>query len=215
MQISYKSKSEDYYKNCRRDIIPLLPDKVDSIFEIGCGSGDTLAYLKASKKCKWAGGIEIFPKAAKLAMKKNLNIVLRGNIEDARLPFKLASMDIILFLDVLEHLSDPWGAIKKITKYLKPDGIIICSIPNVRNYKVIFSLLFLGKWDYVENGILDKTHLRFFTKKTAIDLVGSSGMKVTNIVPLIYGKNIIANSLTLNIFQSFFTYQYLIKATKK
>jgi len=211
----YNSKDKSYYKNIRIEIMPLLPEKIDRIFEIGCGTGETLAYIKNVKHAKWTGGIELTKTTEKIKKNKNIDLIIYGDIENKILPFKKASLYIILCLDVLEHLNNPWAVLKKLRSYLKKDGIIICSIPNVRNYKVLFPLLFLDNWNYSENGILDKTHLRFFTKKTSIKLIEKSGFKVDSITSLIYGKNIYANLITLNIFKPLFTFQYLIKANLK
>jgi len=95
---------------------------------------------------------------------------------------------------------------------------MICSIPNVRNYSVIFPLILLGRWRYTEFGILDRTHLRFFTKESAIALVECSGLVVdvvrsTGMVK--WNKVAIANLLTLNVFKPLFEYQYLIRAVKR
>lgn len=74
--------------------------------------------------------------------------------------------DYIICADILEHLSDPWVILNKIHKWLKDDGKIIVTLPNIRNYRILKDLVFLGKWEYKESGILDKTHLRFFTKSS-------------------------------------------------
>ena len=211
----YNSKNKNYYKNVRVEIMPLLPEKINRIFEIGCGTGETLSYIKSVKHAKWAGGIELTKTTEKIKENKNIDLIIYGDIENKILPLKKASLDIILCLDVLEHLNNPWLVLKKLKLYLKKDGVIICSIPNVRNYKVLLPLMFLGNWNYSENGILDKTHLRFFTKKTSIKLIEESGFKVNSITSLIYGKNVYANFLTLNLFKAFFTFQYLIKANLK
>jgi SAM-dependent methyltransferase len=211
----YDSKDKSYYKNVRIEIMPLLPENIDKIFEIGCGTGETLSYIKNVKHAKWTGGIELTKNTKKIKKNKDLDLIIYGDIENTILPFKKASLDIILCLDVLEHLNNPWAVLKKLRAYLKKDGVIICSIPNVRNYKVLFPLLFLDNWNYSENGILDKTHLRFFTKKTSIKLIEESGFKVNSVTSLIYGKNIYANFFTFNIFKPLFSFQYLIKAKLK
>lgn len=214
MRDLYNKKNISYFKNTRSEILPLLPHKAENIFEIGCGAGDTLAYIKKTNISKWVGGIEIYKKAAKKARKKGIDLVLTGNIETQALKLRKKSLDVILCLDVLEHMIDPWAVLKKIKPYLKDNGMIICSLPNIRNYKVLLPLMFLGHWNYSEQGILDKTHLRFFTEKSALELLNSSGYNVEKIEPLIYGKNIFLNNFTFKLFAPFFHYQYLIKARK-
>ncbi len=207
----YDSKKESYYEYYRKDILPLVPKHVGKVLEIGCGTGNTLAYLKANGYCDWVGGVELFPDAAAEAISK-LDKVYEGNIEEMDLPIERGSINMILCLDVLEHLIDPEAVIKKLHTYLVPGGTIIASIPNVNHYSVTFPLFFQNKWDYQENGILDKTHLRFFVRQTAINLMSCSGLKVNEILPsLAFKKSIILNIATFKLFESFFTWQYLIK----
>lgn len=214
-QASYQDKSEDYFKNVRREILPLLSNNVGRVFEIGCGAGDTLFFLRSTGRCEWAGGLELFSEAAASAREKNIDLVLDGNIEAIKLPFDENSMDVILCLDVLEHLNDPWSVIRRMHALLKPGGALICSIPNVRNYKVMLPLLFMGRWQYADWGILDRTHLRFFTKQSAMELASCSGLEIDMVKSTLYSKAAIANLITLSMFKPFLEYQYLIRAIKK
>jgi 2-polyprenyl-3-methyl-5-hydroxy-6-metoxy-1,4-benzoquinol methylase len=214
---SYKEKRTDYYRNVRREIIPLLPKSVSRVFEIGCGEGYTLSFLKDNLLCEWAGGIELFHDAAEKAKVRNIDLVLEGDVSNLNLPIEFNSMDVILCLDVLEHLVDPWGTLKYLSSFLKKNGILICSIPNVRNWKVVLPLIFKGEWTYTNEGLLDKTHLRFFTKKTAIELLELSGYKVETIECTgleKWRKIAVANLITLNLFKPFLEFQYVIKAKK-
>jgi SAM-dependent methyltransferase len=207
----YDSKNESYYEYYRKDILPLVPKHVGKVLEIGCGTGNTLAYLKANGYCDWVGGVELFPDAAAEAISK-VDKLYEGNIEEMDLPIELGSIDMILCLDVLEHLINPEIVIKKLHTYLTPGGIIIASIPNINHYSVTFPLFFQNKWDYQENGILDKTHLRFFVRQTAINLMSCSGLKINKVLPsLAFKKSIVLNIATFGLFESFLTWQYLIK----
>jgi 2-polyprenyl-3-methyl-5-hydroxy-6-metoxy-1,4-benzoquinol methylase len=211
---NYKSKGDEYFGNVRLEVLPLLPFFSERIFEVGCGCGDTLAFLKSSRKCQWVGGIELFHDAAEIA-KGKIDLLIEGNIESCAMPFEEKYFDVILCLDVLEHLVDPWSAVNNLHRFLKPGGVLICSIPNVKNMSVLVPLLFRGHWEYSAKGILDKTHLRFFTKKTAIDLASCSGLSVDMVLStgLEKGrKSAFWNLLTLGLFKSFFEFQYLIRA---
>lgn len=123
-------------------------------------------------------------------------------------------MDLILCLDVLEHLVDPWEVIRKLTGLLKPEGCIIACIPNIRHFSVLFDLVLKGKWDYSETGLLDKTHLRFFVRKTAISLLESSGLKVDSILALKGIKAWLVNVITISIFKDLLSRQFIIRAIK-
>lgn len=165
---------QTYYSHTRKEVAPLIPKKVNRLLEIGCGSGATIAYLKQQNLCAWAAGVEIVPEAAEIA-KQTVDIVWQENIETFAPPLDPQSLDVILCLDVLEHLVDPWAVVKKLTPLLSERGVIIASIPNIQHYTVLKGLI-KGKFEYEEAGILDKTHLRFFTRQSAIALMTSSGL---------------------------------------
>ena len=214
LETDYQQKKQGYYEEYRKDILPLLPRHSGRVLEVGCGTGNTLVYLKDNDYCDWSCGIELFPEAAIIA-KDRVDLFFQGNIETLDIPIEPNSVDVILCLDVLEHLVNPEAVIKKLHQYLAPNGIIVASLPNVRHYSVIIPLLFQNKWEYKDGGILDKTHLRFFVEKTAISLMECSGLKLTSMIQSIpFQKSIIANTATLGVFKSFLTWQYLIQVTK-
>jgi|MudIll2142460700_1097286.scaffolds.fasta_scaffold102134_2 SAM-dependent methyltransferase len=209
-------KTGFYYKNVRSEIVSLLPENIKRTLEIGCGEGNTLVFLKQSRGCLWAAGVEVSPQAADIARGK-VDLMLEGNFEAMELPINKGSLDLILCLDVLEHLIDPWTAVRRLHQLLVRGGVMIASIPNVRSFRVLAPLLFRGEWQYAQGGILDKTHLRFFTRQSAIELLESSGLNVdlVDATGLEKGrKTTIANALTFSIFKPFFEHQYLIRARR-
>jgi SAM-dependent methyltransferase len=209
----YQQKDAIYFGRERKEILPLLPQKVDKILEVGCGSGATLAYLKDNGYCQWTAGIELFPEAAKIA-KERLDFLYEGNVESARLPFEKSSFDVILCLDVLEHLVNPEAVVSYLHTLLVPGGVIIASIPNVRHISVVFPLVFMGRWNYESSGILDKTHLKFFVRDSAIKLMESSGLKLERVISVMGSRGSFAAKLSLSILKSFFEIQYLIKVNR-
>ena len=213
----YEAKSNDYFDSNRNDILSLLPRKMNCLLEIGCGFGNTLKYIKDNYQCDWACGVELVHEAAEIARSK-VDLVIEGDIENIDLPIEPETLDVIFCLDVLEHLINPWNVMSKLRVLLKPDGVIIASIPNVRNFHVILPLIFWGEWEYLDRGILDKTHLRFFTRSTAIKLIESSGLKIDMIKETGFergSKTRVANLVTFSIFKPFLVVQYLIRAQKK
>lgn len=211
----YATKSLAYYDGLRMDILPLLPNHSKKVLEIGCGTGNTLVSLKEMGYCDWTCGVDLFDNAVESA-KSKLDNVYQGNIEEMLLPLDAGSIDVVLCLDVLEHLVDPQKVLAYLHTLLTPGGMIIASIPNVRHYSVLLPLVFQNRWEYKDQGILDSTHLRFFVKSTAIELMQSSDLKIEEIVGNYGGrKSRLLNAFTLNQLESFFCIQYLIKAVNK
>lgn len=212
----YAAKDSGYFANARSEILPWLPGRCHSVLELGCGNGATLKWLKAAGHCQSTCGIELFTEAAEQAA-EGVDWVLQGDIETMALDLPEGQFDLILCLDVLEHLVDPWRVVARLKSLLAPGGRLIASIPNVRNWHALAPLLFAGRWQYADSGILDKTHLRFFTHDSALQLVAGSGLQVTAVerLPLnLPGKSRLANRLTLGLLRDFLTLQFLIVADK-
>lgn len=215
-QIIHDGKDEGYYSHIRDEIEHLFPLRVDRVLEIGCGSGETLAWIKRTKDASFACGIELSHDSAEVA-KGKLDRIVAGNFEEIDLPGDFSSFDVVLCLDVLEHFVDPWQAVRRIDGLLSAGGVLIASIPNVRYFGVVLPLLLQGRWDYQSAGILDRTHLRFFTKRSAIDLMQTSGMSLEALSATGLEKGRKArylNIATFSLFKPFFEFQYLIKVSK-
>jgi 2-polyprenyl-3-methyl-5-hydroxy-6-metoxy-1,4-benzoquinol methylase len=214
---NYENKPVAYFSSARQDIEPLLPASARRVLEVGCGTGTTLQWLKQARGCEHAVGVEMFEHAAQTA-RQHADQVVVGNaemlIDNA---FDVASFDLILCLDVLEHMVDPWAFVAKAQRLLVPGGTFIASLPNVRHLAVLAPLLLRGRWRYSTDGILDRTHLRFFTRESAIALLDSGTLSVTRwqrkISPL-PSKSGLANLLTLGLAQDFLASQYLVAARR-
>jgi 2-polyprenyl-3-methyl-5-hydroxy-6-metoxy-1,4-benzoquinol methylase len=150
------------------------------VLDIGCDTGNLGLAIKSRGAS--VDGIEICPEAANMAAGK-LDAVFTGNIADPAVAAQVTGpYDAIIFADVLEHIAQPADTLELVKKWLRPGGVVIASLPNVANFRVRFGLLF-GRFEYTEIGILDKTHLRFFTKKTAKELFAGSGFEVLDTRP--------------------------------
>jgi 2-polyprenyl-3-methyl-5-hydroxy-6-metoxy-1,4-benzoquinol methylase len=216
LQDKYETKTDSYYGNYRQDILPLVPKHVGKVLEIGCGTGNTLAYLKANGYCDWVCGVELFPNAAREAAPK-LDKLYEDNVEEMRLQIEPASIDMILCLDVLEHLVNPQKVVAYLHTLLAPGGVMIASIPNVRHHSVVVPLVLQNSWDYRDSGVLDNTHLRFFVRRSAVELMKSSGLRLEKSI----GSNFysdrwdkVLNTLSLGLLKSFFFKNYLVKVSK-
>jgi len=144
------------------------------ILDVGCGDGSLPQILTKNKNEVW--GMEVNQSAANRA-KKHCQKIFIIDVENNSLPVPDQYFDIIIFADVLEHLKLPAEILKKIRKKLKPNGLIIASIPNIANWRYRLKLLF-GQFNYEDDGILDKTHLRFFTLSTIKKMFNQAGLKI-------------------------------------
>ena len=181
--LDYKKKPTNYYTHVRREIVDEVPIGSGSVLEIGCAGGRTGEALKTEGRARWVTGIELIGIAAEQA-RSVLDQVLIGSVEQMDLPFTEEQFDVVILADVLEHLIDPWAALRRIMPYLKPNGLMVVSLPNVRNWRVLMPLFFWGKWEYQDAGIMDRTHLRFFTRTGMIDLFNACCLDVKKISPV-------------------------------
>lgn len=169
-----------YHDLTRPEILSRIPLIAQRILDVGCGTGSLGRALKQRQNCA-VHGIESNPDAAKEA-EKNLDTVY---LQDLDMPFPLESTleyDCIIFADILEHLKNPWGVFLQQADNLKEEGTIIISLPNIAHYSIIRELT-LGLFRYQGAGILDITHLRFFTKTTFCEFLCSQNFKIKDITP--------------------------------
>jgi 2-polyprenyl-3-methyl-5-hydroxy-6-metoxy-1,4-benzoquinol methylase len=209
----YDTKQASYFGFARSEVFGLLPPRMDRVLEIGCGTGATLAALRSTGRCSWTMGVELVESAAREA-RGTVNDVRVGDIETMDLALEPGSFDAILCLDVLEHLVDPWAVVRRLATALRPRGTLIASLPNVRNFRVIIPLLLMGRWTYADSGQLDQTHLRFFTRRSAIELVAQSGLNVDRVDPLLGWRGQLLGRLSLGTLSPFLDFQYLVRGTK-
>jgi len=163
----------EYSHSLNHYIFSKIP-KDKKVLDLGCNTGLLGKKLIEEKNCI-VYGVDYSKEAIKIA-KKNLIKAEIGDLEK-EIPFKGEKFDRIILADIIEHLKYPEELLIKLKDFLKKDGEIIASIPNVANISIRLGLLF-GNWNYKKTGILDKTHLRFFTKKTIKELFYNSGYKI-------------------------------------
>ena len=203
-----------YYKCSRQDLLRYIRPGAHRVLDVGCAEGMLGASLKQQGLAEEVIGIELLPAAAHAAGTV-LDRVICGDIETMdlnSLGLKSGSFDYILCADVLEHLRDPSNVLKQLRSLLKKNGVLISSIPNVRYWGVILPLLFKGEWIYRNHGIMDRTHLRFFTRKTAICLFEECGLRVIRCdgSPLRRNLNKIINIATLGMTREFIIVQWTL-----
>ena len=175
MGLSYEFK--DYYGDTRMDVLPFVPVGVREVLEIGCARGLTGALLQERLGCR-VTGVELNPQAAREAASRLAEVIV-GDVETLELS---RTFDAVVALELFEHLRDPFAFLEKVRRWLRPEGVMILSTPNVGHWSVVRDLL-EGRWDYLPMGLLCFTHLRFFTRKSLRDLLELGGFAEVQLVP--------------------------------
>lgn len=165
------------YDTDRPEMLQLIPASARKVLDVGCATGRFGESLRTLHPAMEVWGIDPTPHPADRPQPYRNRLV--GTYPES-LPAS-ETFDCVVFNDVLEHLVDPWSALRQTHAHLRPGGSIVISIPNVRHIWVLRPLLLEGKWEYQDWGILDRTHLRFFTRSSAIALVESSGFHVDEV----------------------------------
>lgn len=164
-----------YLDNPRPEVLAKVPSGAKRALDVGCWQGAFGGALKERGTEVW--GIEYVPAAAEVA-KTRLDQVFVGDCFDILPTLPEAHFDVITFNDVLEHLIDPWKALQLCKPILTSQGSVVVSLPNIRYFNALEDILLRGDFPYQEEGIFDRTHLRFFTMKSARRLFEDAGYKI-------------------------------------
>jgi 2-polyprenyl-3-methyl-5-hydroxy-6-metoxy-1,4-benzoquinol methylase len=175
-----RSNNFQYFaRSIQEEVLDLMPDGVRSILDIGGGNGD---YAVAAKAVTGANNIAVVDISADAIKNKNPEVDI-AEVCDVEQPGSIEAIakrradgfDLILCLDVLEHLIDPWQFISRLHAIMPDGGYLLASIPNVQNYRVVFRSV-TGTWHYKSSGLFDRTHLRFFGRRSAIAMMTGTGL---------------------------------------
>jgi len=179
----YAVKPASYFSNARSDFVDRLPrDPSAQILEIGCGTGATGALALSEGCCGRYVGVELFEDAAEEA-RDVLSEVIVGNVETLQLDWQPATFDAIILSEVLEHLVEPGEVLKRLARYVRPGGMLLASSPNISHWRVIRELV-MGRFQLADQGVFDRTHLRWFTPGTFADLADTAGFDVEELGPV-------------------------------
>lgn len=168
------SPRQAYYQNERPEVTQFIPDDYSRVLEVGCGEGNFRTHL--SKSCEY-WGIEPCREAAESAANK-LDKVLVGRFDQLIDKIPENYFDLVICNDVIEHMEDHDFFLSEVRRKLSDDGIISGSVPNVRFWKNLRNLVLRKEWCYTDEGILDRTHLRFFTEKSFKRALNENGYKL-------------------------------------
>lgn len=222
--LGYETKPIDYFRSQRTEMIPFVPEECQRVLDVGCGDGTFGESLKRIRQIEvW--GVEPTKSAAAVAKTKLDNVIEGVFAPELTLP--LASFDCVVFNDVLEHMFVPESALRYARTLLTPGGVIVASIPNIRSFPTIWRLMIHARWDYQDTGVLDRTHLRFFTKSTMVEMFKHEGFNIEmicginayaaipNVGPRIWLAHRIVNFLAFNLLEDMKYQQFAVIARGK
>jgi 2-polyprenyl-3-methyl-5-hydroxy-6-metoxy-1,4-benzoquinol methylase len=170
------------YENPRPEVAELVPLGARRILDVGCSSGALGAALKQRQGAEVVG-IELDPAYAQDAGQR-LDRVLEIDIEQvAPEELGLAGFDCLIAADVLEHLRDPWSTLRALVGALEPGGTAVVSLPNARYWETFVALGLRGTWPRRDEGIFDRSHLRWFTLSDALELMRQADLLPATVSP--------------------------------
>lgn len=172
-----EDKPDGYYGTLRTDMVPLLPDPLGRVLDVGCASGLTGTLLRPRQPDRLVG-VEINPQAAARAQ-EIYDEVLVGPAEEVLAGVE-ERFDTILCYDVLEHLVDPWGVLTQLARLCIPGGRLHVSVPNARHLSLMVDVMLRGTFNYQPHGHRDDTHLRWFTPRDLEAAVTGAGFDVVS-----------------------------------
>jgi len=212
------TKPDGYYSNKRLEMTEFIPKSSKKVLDCGCGEGYFGAELKKQFLSSEVWGLELDKQSAEMARKK-IDNVLQGDLADTIGQLPKNYFDCITFNDVLEHLVNPYEIISRLRENLTDQGLIVCSIPNVRYWRVFKKYVFGKNFRYEDNGVMDRTHLRFFTKKSIEEMFNDLNFNIIQIKGLKPTPSVgffIANLFTLGFLSDckYIQYACVVKPIK-
>ncbi|HXO28208.1 MAG TPA: methyltransferase domain-containing protein [Thermoanaerobaculia bacterium] len=236
----YRDKQRGYFNYPRLDLLAMLPAGGGlRLLELGAGDGATLREAKARGIASYTVGVDIVDAAAPgggfvgvaaggaLGAMGSAGAVMDGppqvdrfvvgNVETMDLDLPADHFDAVLCADVLEHLIDPWRVVRLLACHLRPGGLFLSSIPNLRNHRALAQIVLKGDFHYAEAGLLDRSHLRFFCRKNVRELFIQAGLVVEAMEDNMgaYGlRHKAIDFLSAGLLRDFFVLQFRTRARK-
>ncbi len=167
-----------YIEVDRQDVRPHIPTSARTVLDVGCSRGGFGPTLRSvlGPDARIVGVEAVRQQAAIARVGHQFDDVVDGYFPDALEGWE-GQFDLVCFNDVLEHVVDPWQLLRDTRRFLSPSGQVLAAIPSIQYAPVVWQLV-RGRWDYSDTGTLDRTHLRFFTRATMVEMFAGAGYRV-------------------------------------
>ena len=208
-----ESVEHAYYSVVRYPLVSMLEGPAGSVLEIGCGTGQTLEYLKKTGANRVVG-VELRKEVALAAFDNEfIDEIYNVSFLDEIPPLSGQIFDTIILSHVLEHFTDPRIVLDKIKTHMHRGSTLLIAVPNVRHLTVLLPLVINGRFDYTNTGILDHTHYKLYTRDSIIKTLRVNGFAIKS-AKMDFGgdKSRTANKLSLGLFEEFLAYAVNISA---
>lgn len=212
----YRTKKSAYFAGARADLVARLPvDSSASILEIGCGSGATGALALARGRAATYTGVELFESAAAEA-RRHLSQVIVGDVERLAFTWQPCTFDALILSEVLEHLLEPWAVLKRLHPFVRPGALVLASSPNISHWRVIRELI-AGRFRLADQGVFDRTHMRWFTPESYAAMFAQAGYDVVSVAPVtpFSPRTQMISRLTEGRYDHLFTTQICLEARRR
>jgi 2-polyprenyl-3-methyl-5-hydroxy-6-metoxy-1,4-benzoquinol methylase len=188
-------KDFTYYANLRPEMAALLPHSGPGrkVLEIGCGEGAFGAALPGAPEL-W--GVEPHAPSAAIAATR-FHKVIEETFEGAKAALPENYFDIVICNDVIEHMTDHAAFLRAIQAYMRPGALLLGSVPNVRHYEILFMIMIGKDWEYQDSGVMDRTHLRFFTMRSLRRDLARAGFRILTLKGINSGIKISSRPQTI------------------
>lgn len=208
----YRDKEQAYFAHANLHLAARIGGSNLHVFDVGCGEGALIRCLNLRGMIAKSYGVELVPAAAERA-REVVSELWNESIESFSPAIPPHSLDYVICADVLEHLRDPHSVLLRLREYLKPQGLLLVSLPNASNRRLIWNLLVRNEWEYAPSGIMDATHLRWFTSKSARRLLEQSGFRVLDSEYVFWGKvGALVDKVSLGMLSRFVASQLYLSA---
>lgn len=177
-------KAYAYQASARPEVHACLPPKATRVLDVGCNDGSFGAFLRTRYPDAEIWGVEPNEDQARLARERLDKVIVDYYDPGPSMLESAGVFDLITFNHVIEHIYDPWVMLEQTSQLLAPRGNVAAVVPNVRYAPFLANVVVRGEWEYVDSGLLDRTHIRFFTRRSITHLFEGAGFELEELLPV-------------------------------